>query len=166
MLLAIHDNATNHDNAFGDNLTVDLNTGMTSASGVGAIFHDVSMCQTQVEGCTDPMANNYDPYATQNDETDCDWSLNGMTEYNVDQDGFSQGVDYNFGAVDAANENDGIVGSDFDNAQLLFDEGALNPNGHVIDNLADVMEWIDMDEARDAQELADTISDMTSSLRC
>jgi len=157
---AIHDNATNHDNAFGDNLTVDLNTGMTSASGIGAIFHDVSMCQTQVEGCTDAMAHNYDPYATQNDDTACDWSLNGMTEYNVDHDGFSEGVDYNFGAVDAANENDGIVGSDFDNAQLLFDEGALNPNGHVIDNLADVMEWIDMDEERDAQELADTISDM------
>jgi len=157
---AIHDNAFNHDNPFGENNTIDLNSGATSPSGAGAIFHDQSYCQTQLEGCTDPMANNYDPYATQNDETDCDWSLNGMTEYNVDHDGFSEGVDYNFGAVDAANENDGIVGSDFDNAQLLFDEGALNPNGHVIDNLADVMEWIDMDEERDAQELADTITDM------
>jgi hypothetical protein len=157
---AIHDNATNFGNPFGDNHTVDLNTGLTSASGVGAIFHDVSMCQTQVEGCTDAMAMNYDPMATQNDATDCDWSLNGMQEYNVDQDGNILSIDYEFGAVDAANENDGIVGSDFGNAQLLFDEGYLDVEAHVIDNLADVMEWIDMDEARDAVELADTISDM------
>jgi hypothetical protein len=140
---SIHDNATNHDNVFGDNLTVDLNTGMTSPSGVGAIFHDVSMCQTQVEGCTDAMAINYDPMATQNDATDCDWTLNGMQEYNVDQDGWNMGTDYNFGAVDPENENAGIFGSDFDNAQLLFYEGALNPDAHVIDNLADVMQWID-----------------------
>jgi hypothetical protein len=156
----IHDNATNHDNPFGDNLTVDLNSGLTSPSGAGAIFHDISMCQTQVEGCTDPMAHNYDPLATQNDDTDCDWSLNGMVEYDVDHDGNVLGSDYDFGSVDPANENDGIVGSDFDHAQLLFEEGALDPTGHVIDNLADVMEWIEMDEARDAQELADTISDM------
>ena len=157
---AIHDNSNNHDNPFGENNTVDLNSGGASPSGSGAIFHDASYCQTQLEGCTDPMANNYDAYATQNDDTNCDWSLNGMQEYNVDQDGNILGIDYEFGSVDAANENDGIVGSDFDNAQLLFDEDALNPDAHVIDNLADVMQWIDMDEERDAVELADTISDM------
>jgi len=157
---AVHDNANNFGDVFVENYTVDLNTGMTTASGSAAIFHDVSVCQSQLEGCTDPMANNYDAFATQNDATICDWSLNGMTEYNVDQNGNILSIDYNFGAVDAANENDGIVGSDFDNANVLFDEGYLDVEAHVIDNLADVMEWIDMDEARDAVELADTISDM------
>ena len=155
-----HDNAENFGNAFVQNEGYNLNTGETFPSGIAANFHDQSYCQDQVEGCTDPMANNYDPQATQNGNTICDWSLNGMQEYNVDMHGNILGIDYEFGAVDPENVNDGIVGSDFDNAQVLFDEGYLDVEAHVIDNLADVMEWIDMDEARDAQELIDTITDM------
>jgi hypothetical protein len=105
------------------------------------------------------MAHNYDPYATQNDDTNCDWTLNGLTSYDVDADGFSLGVDFNFGAVDPNNQNDGILNSDFGNAQILFDEGYLNVEDHVIDNLASVMEWIDMDEIRDAEELSDSLTD-------
>jgi hypothetical protein len=159
-----HSDAENFGDAFMQNLGYNLNDGATtSASGIAATISEDGMCQDQVRGCTDPMANNYDPANTMNgsDNEDCDWTLNGMTVYNVDPvTGESLGTDYSFGAVDSSNENDGIVGSDFDHAQLLFDEGALNPDGHVIDNLADVMEWIEMDESRDAQELADTITDM------
>ena len=138
-----HDNAQNFGNLFGENRTYNLLTNQQSPSGIAANFSDDSYCQDQVEGCTDPMAHNYDPLATQNDATWCDWTLNGMTEYNVDQDGNNMGTDYNFGAVDLENVNDGILGSDFDNAQLLFDEGYLNVEDHVIDVLGDVMEWID-----------------------
>ncbi len=155
-----HDNALNFGDAFVENLGVDLLSGSTSSIDQAANIHDQSMCQTQVEGCTDAMANNYDAQATQNDKTICDWTLNGMTEYNVDADGIVLDIDYNFGAVDPNNENDGIVGSDFGNANILFDAGALNPAGHVIDNLATVMEWIDTDEIDDAQELSDTVHDM------
>jgi len=157
-----HDNATNFDDAFVENLTLNLNTGISSSSNTAALSHDQSMCQTQIEGCTDAMASNYDSQATQNDKTICDWTLNGMTEYNVDANGImdTDGVVYNFGAVASNNENDGLVDSDFDNAQLLFDEGYLTPSAHVIDNLADVMQWIDMDEERDFIELNDTIEDM------
>jgi len=155
-----HENAYNFGNAFGENMGYNLNTDEQFHTGTAANFSDDSYCQDQVEGCTDHMAINYDPLATQNDKTICDWSYNGMTEYNVDQDGYSMGVDYNFGAVDPENVNDGLLGSDFGNAQILFDEGYLNVEDHVIDVLGDVMEWIDMDEIRDAQELADTITDM------
>jgi heme-degrading monooxygenase HmoA len=155
-----HDNAENFGDAFGQNDGINLNTGATFPSGIAANIHDQSYCQTQVEGCTDPMALNYDALATQNDETICDWSLNGMTEYDVDEHGNVLGTDYNFGSVDPENVNDGIVGSDFDNANILFEAGALDVDAHVIDNLADVMEWIDADEIADANELADTINDM------
>ena len=57
------------------------------------------MCQDQVEGCTDAMASNYDPIATQNDATICDWSLNGMELYDVDVNGNILATDYNFGSV-------------------------------------------------------------------
>ena len=155
-----HENAENFGDAFAQNEGYNLNTHDQFPSGIAANFSDDSYCQDQVEGCTDAMANNYDPLATQNDNTICDWSYNGMTEYNVDQDGNNMGTDYNFGAVDPENVNDGLLGSDFANAQILFDEGYLDVEDHVIDVLGDVMEWIDMDEARDAVELADTISDM------
>jgi len=155
-----HENAENFGDAFAQNEGYNLNTHDQFPSGIAANFSDDSYCQDQVEGCTDHMANNYDPLATQNDNTICDWSYNGMTEYNVDQDGHNMGTDYNFGAVDPENVNDGLLGSDFGNAQILFDEGYLDVEDHVIDVLGDVMEWIDMDEIRDAQELADTITDM------
>ena len=139
-----HDNAQNFGNLFGENRTYNLLTNQQSPSGIAANFSDDSYCQDQVEGCTDAMAINYDPQATQNDYTICDWTLNGMTEYNVDEHGIVGATDYSFGAWDYANNaNDGIVGSDFDNANVLFWEGALNPDAHVIDNLANVMEWID-----------------------
>ena len=138
-----HDNAQNFGNLFGENRTYNLLTNQQSPSGIAANFSDDSYCQDQVEGCTDPMALNYDPLATQNDNTICDWTLNGMTEYNVDQDGNILGVDYNFGGVDPAAVNIGFVGSDFDNANVLYYEGYLDVDAHVIDNLADVMEWID-----------------------
>jgi hypothetical protein len=155
-----HDNATNFGDAFVDNHGINLNTGATFSSNAAANIHDQSYCQTQVEGCTDAMAINYDALATQNDETICDWSLNGMTEYNVDAHGNVLDIDYNFGVVDPSNENDGVVGSDFDNANILFQAGALDVTAHVVDNLADVMEWIDADEIADANELSDTITDM------
>ena len=151
-----HDNANNFGDAFVENVGVDLLTGSITPSGVAANIHNQDYCQTQVEGCTDAMAINYDALATQNDKTICDWSLNAMTEYNVDSDGNILETEYSFGAVDPINENDGIVGSDFENANILFQDGALDMNAHVIDNLADVMEWIDADEIADAQELADT----------
>ena len=147
----IHDNATNFGNPYLENYTINLNTGAETSVDIAAIYHDVDLCQTQLEGCTDPMALNYEPLATVNKETECDWSLNGMQEYDVDLNGNQIGeVDYNFGSVDPQNEDNGILNSDFDNAQILFDEGYLNPDAHVIDNLADVMQWIDMDEERDA----------------
>ena len=155
-----HDNAANFGDAFGQNLGLDLVTAATSPSGTAATTSDPDMCQDQVEGCTDPMASNYDPIATQNDATICDWSLNGMELYDVDENGNILATDYNFGAVDPDNQNDGILGSDFANANILFQEGALVVDAHVIENLATVMEWVDADEIADAQELADTITDM------
>ena len=156
----VHENATNYGNAFGENHSINLISQALSLSGVAANIHDQEYCQAQVEGCTDAMAMNYNPLNTQNDKTICDWTINGMIEYNVDVDGNVLETEYSFGAVDSDNVNDGIVGSDFDNAQLLFEEGYLTPTAHVIDNLADVMQWIDMDEERDAIELSDTINDM------
>jgi hypothetical protein len=155
-----HENATNFGAPFSENEGINLNTLELHLSGAAANIHDQAYCQDQVEGCTDAMAINYDALATQNDNTICDWTLNGMTEYNVDAHGNVLDIDYNFGAVDPNNVNDGIVGSDFDNANILFDASVLDINAHVIDNLADVMEWIDADEIADANELSDTITDM------
>ena len=156
-----HSDAENFGDAFMQNLGYDLNDGATTSNiGIAATISEDGMCQDQVRGCTDPMANNYDAANTMNgsDNEDCDWTLNGMTVYDVDEvTGESLGTDYSFGHVSPQNENDGIVDSDFDHAQLLFEEGALVPDEHVIDNLANVMEWIEMDEDRDAVELQDTI---------
>jgi hypothetical protein len=155
-----HDNAENFGDAFVQNLGLNLNTGATFASGTAANISDDSMCQDQVEGCTDAMAINYDPQATQNDNTICNWTLNGMQAYDVDGNGTILDIDYTFGSVEPENVNDGIVGSDFENANILFDAGVLDVTAHVVKNLADVMEWIDADEIADAAELADTIHDM------
>jgi len=155
-----HDNAANFGDAFGQNLGLDLVTGATSPSGTAATTSDPDMCQDQVEGCTDPMASNYDPIATQNDATICDWSLNGMELYDVDENGNILATDYNFGAVDPDNQNDGILGSDFANANILFQEGALVVDAHVIENLATVMQWIDADEIADSTLLSNTMIQM------
>ncbi len=152
-----HNDAENLNNVFGQNQSINLSTGDLSPSGVAANFSDDSYCQTQVDGCMDPMAINYDPLATQN-TIDCDWSLNGMELYDVDENGNILATDYNFGAVAPENENDGILGSDFDNANILFQDGSLDPDAHVIANLASVMEWIDADEIADSLELDSTIT--------
>ena len=144
-----HENATNFGNAFGENLGYNLNTDQEFPSGAAANVHNNDMCQSQIEGCTDPMALNYDPLATQNDNTVCDWTLNGMAVYDVDVHGNILDTVYNFGAVAPDNVNDGILNSDFVRAQQVFDEGGLDPHDHVIDNLASLMEWVDMDEDRD-----------------
>ena len=159
-----HDNAENFGDAFGQNTGINLITGATFSSGIAANISDDSYCQDQVEGCTDAMAINYDSQATQNDMSICDWTLNGMTLYDVDEDGKVLATDYSFGSVNSDNVDNGIVGSDFENANILFDAGALNVSAHVIENLSTVMEWIDADEIADAQELADTLTATTNRL--
>jgi len=144
-----HENAENYGDPFIQNLGYNLNTDQQFPSGAAANVSNNSMCQSQIEGCTDPMAINYDPLNTQNDNTICDWTLNGMAVYDVDVHGNILDTVYNFGAVAPDNVNDGILNSDFERAQQVFDEGGLDPQEHVIDNLASLMEWVDMDEDRD-----------------
>ena len=174
---SIHDNAENFGDAFGQNYTVDLTTGGSSASGVGAIFHDVSLCQTQVPGCTYPYAGNYDDQATEDDGS-CDWSTYALKT--VDPvTGEVISVDYSFGG-DNDDSNNEWVGSDFEYANDLYQGGAMG-TGHVVtdliaaydtytaqykadsaflaDTLADVAAWFAADEAADAQELADSLAD-------
>jgi hypothetical protein len=153
-------NATNYGAPYSENLTLDLNTGQNGPSDSPAIFNDPSMCQTDLEGCTDPMAINYNPRATMNSTGACDWSLNGMKVYDVDENGDALETTFNFGAVAAENENDGFLNgsSDFDNAQTVYLDGGLDPSAHVINNLASLMVWVDADEAADDALLAETIS--------
>ena len=88
-------------------------------------------------------------------------------------------VDYNFGA-DNDDSNNEWIGSDFEYANKFYQEGAMG-TGHVVtdliasyevyinqfktdsaflaDTLADVAEWFAADEAADAQELADSLTD-------
>ena len=174
---SIHDNAENFGDAFGQNYTVDLTTGGSSASGAGANFHDVSLCQTQVPGCTYPYAGNYDDQATEDDGS-CDWSSYALKT--VDPvTGEVISVDYSFGGDDDDSNNE-WVGSDFEYANDLYQGGAMG-TGHVVtdliaaydtytaqykadstflaDTLADVAAWFAADEAADAQELADSLAD-------
>ena len=174
---SIHDNAENFGDAFGQNYTVDLTTGGSSASGAGAIFHDVTLCQTQVPGCTYPYAGNYDDQATEDDGS-CDWSSYALKT--VDPvTGVVISVDYSFGGDDDDSNNE-WVGSDFEYANELYQGGAMG-TGHVVtdliaaydtytaqykadstflaDTLADVAAWFAADEAADAQELADSLAD-------
>jgi hypothetical protein len=151
---AIHDNANNFGDAFGENVTVDLNTGMTSPSGAGANFHDVSMCQTQVPGCTYPYAGNYDDKATE-DNGSCDWS--SYAHYDVDAvTGVIGDVNYTFGGDDDASNNE-WVGSDFDFANDLYQDGHM-ATGHIVTDLAAVYEaFEDTVYAADAL-LAETVA--------
>lgn len=176
----IHDNANNFGNPFGENVTVDLNTGMTSASGVCANFHDVAMCQTQVPGCTYPYAANYDDMATEDDGS-CDWSA--YTYYDFDAvTGVVGDVNYSFGGDDDDSNNE-WVGSDFNYANDLYQDGDMG-TGHIVTDLIaayeafeDTVEHFDAllaytldsaatafaaDEAADAAELAQTIADWTA----
>ena len=171
---AIHDNSENFGDAFGQNYTIDLTTGVASASGVGAIFHDVDVCQSQVPGCTYPYASNYDSQSTEDDGS-CDWSayshhsFDGVT-------GVNTGTLYSFGGDDDDSNNE-WVGSDFEYANDLYQDARMG-TGHIVtdliasydayterrkadstflsDTLLDVAAWFAADEAADAQELADT----------
>jgi hypothetical protein len=80
-----HNSANNKDDVFVENLLYDLNSGVTTGpSGVAANFHDQSMCQTQIEGCMQYMATNYDVQATFNLDTECNFNLDGLEVYDID----------------------------------------------------------------------------------
>ena len=153
-------NANNYGNAYGENVVFNINTELFDGpSGVCAEFNAQELCQDELEGCTDPMALNYNPKATVNKETICNWSFTPdgedptMAAYEVDSDGNITDVNYNFGGVDPSNVNDGFVGSDFHYAQKFTAEGpdqVFSPTDHVIDALAQVLEWIEVDEHDDS----------------
>jgi len=174
---AIHDNSENFGDAFGQNYTIDLTTGVESPSGVGAIFHDVDVCQSQVPGCTYPYAHNYDSQATEDDGS-CDWSAYSHHSFDA-VTGENTGTLYSFGGDDDDSNNE-WVGSDFEYANDLYQDARMG-TGHVVtdliasydayterrkadstflsDTLLDVAAWFAADEAADAQELADSLSD-------
>ena len=162
-------NANNYGNPFGENLLYNVMSGLTDLpSNVAADFHAADICQTELEGCTDPMALNYNPLATVNKETICNWTFtpNGnepnLAAYDVDSDGNITNVNYSFGGVDPENVNDGFVGSDFYLAQEFTAEGpnqVFSPTDHVVDALAQVFEWIEDDKEADDALLAQTIAD-------
>lgn len=177
---SIHDNATNYGNPFGENMTMDLNTGLLSNSGIAANFNDLSMCQTQVPGCTYPYASNYDSEATEDDGS-CDWS--SYTYYDFDATtGVEGDVMYTFGGDDDDSNNE-WVGSDFNHANDLYQDGAM-ATGHIVTDLIaayesfeDTVEHFDAllaytldsaavafaaDEAADEALLAQTIADWTA----
>jgi hypothetical protein len=173
----IHDNSENFGDAFGQNYNINLNTGSESPSGVGAIFHDVDVCQTQVPGCTYPYAANYSSDATEDDGS-CDWSAYSHYAYS-DVTGVVGQTLYSFGGDDNDSNND-WVGSDFEYANDLYQDARMG-TGHIVtdlissydayterrkadstflsDTLIDVAAWFAADEAADAQELADTMND-------
>jgi len=174
---AIHDNSENFGDAFGQNYTIDLTTGVESASGVAAIFNDVDVCQSQVPGCTYPYAQNYDSQATEDDGS-CDWSA--YSHHSFDPvTGENTGTLYSFGGDDDDSNNE-WVGSDFEYANDLYQDARMG-TGHIVtdliasydayterrkadstflaDTLIDVAAWFAADEAADAQELADSLSD-------
>ena len=174
---AIHDNSENFGDAFGQNYSIDLTTGVESASGVGAIFNDVDVCQSQVPGCTYPYASNYDSQSTEDDGS-CDWSAYSHHSFDV-VTGENTGTLYSFGGDDDDSNNE-WVGSDFEYADDLYQDARMG-TGHIVtdliasydayterrkadstflsDTLIDVAAWFAADEAADAQELADSLSD-------
>jgi hypothetical protein len=174
---AIHDNSENFGDAFGQNYTIDLTTGVESASGVGAIFNDVDVCQSQVPGCTYPYAHNYDSQATEDDGS-CDWSAYSHHSFDA-VTGENTGTLYSFGGDDNDSNNE-WVGSDFEYANDLYQDARMG-TGHIVtdliasydayterrkadstflsDTLLDVAAWFAADEAADASELADSLSD-------
>ena len=174
---AIHDNSENFGDAFGQNYTIDLTTGVESPSGVGAIFHDVDVCQSEVPGCTYPYAHNYDDAATEDDGS-CDWSAYSYHTFDA-VTGENTGTLYSFGGDDDDSNNE-WVGSYFEYANDLYQDARMG-TGHIVtdliasydayterrkadstflsDTLNDVADWFAADEAADAQELADSLSD-------
>ncbi|PDH48297.1 MAG: hypothetical protein CND86_02730 [Bacteroidetes bacterium MED-G21] len=174
---AIHDNSENFGDAFGQNYTIDLTTGVESPSGVGAIFHDVDVCQSEVPGCTYPYAHNYDDAATEDDGS-CDWSAYSYHTFDA-VTGENTGTLYSFGGDDDDSNNE-WVGSYFEYANDLYQDARMG-TGHIVtdliasydayterrkadstflsDTLNDVADWFAADEAADALELADSLSD-------
>jgi hypothetical protein len=141
-------NATNYGAPYSENLTLDLNTGQTAASDSPAIFNDPSMCQTDLPGCTEELAVNYNSSATIQYPGDCVWIFSGLESESG----------YSFGEVSAVNENDGLSGSSFANSSILEEVDAIRPLDHVVNNVATILQWIDSDEAADDALLAETIS--------
>jgi len=174
---AIHDNSENFGDAFGQNYTIDLTTGVESPSGAGAIFNDVDVCQSQVPGCTYPYASNYDSQSTEDDGS-CDWSAYSHHTFDAVTGVVGETL-YSFGGDDDDSNNE-WVGSDFEYADDLYQDARMG-TGHIVtdliasydayterrkadstflsDTLIDVAAWFAADEAADAQELADSLSD-------
>jgi len=178
---AIHDNSDNFGDPFGGddhpNYTVDLTTGATSASGTGAIFHDINNCQSQVPGCTYPYAGNYDDKSTEDDGS-CDWSYYQHYEFDG-VTGVIGNINYTFGGDDDESNNQ-WVGSDFVYADEVYQDGQMG-TGHIVtdliasydaytslfkadstylsDTLIAVAAWFAADEAADEALLAQTIAD-------
>jgi hypothetical protein len=162
-------NANNYGNAFGENVVFNINTELFEGpSGVCAEFNAHELCQDELEGCTEPMALNYNPKATVNKETICNFTFtpNGneptLVAYDVDSNGdiIESDDNYNFGGVDPSNINDGFVDSDFDWAQEFTAEGenqVFSPTDHVIDAFANVLEWIEDTKTADSTLLVETI---------
>jgi hypothetical protein len=172
---AIHDNSENFGDAFGQNYTIDLTTGVESASGVGAIFHDVDVCQSQVPGCTYPYASNYDSQSTEDDGS-CDWSA--YSHHSFDSvTGENTGTLYSFGGDDNDSNNEWVE-SDFEYANDLYQDARIG-TGHIVtdliasydayterrqadstflsDTLIDVAEWFAADEEADSILLSFTL---------
>mgnify|MGYP002818188808 CR=1 FL=1 len=141
-----HISATNFGDAFGENVGYDLITGAQELTGIAANISDDSMCQAQVEGCTDPMAMNYDSQATENTNTVCDWTIGGMMLYDVDENG-----------VMIESEDNYVYAEHFANYSILMADGSIDEDAHLAVNLASVMEWIDADELADEALLQNTI---------
>ena len=141
-----HISATNFGDAFGENVGYDLITGAQEPTGIAANISDDSMCQAQVEGCTDPMAMNYDSQATENTNTVCDWTIGGMMVYDVDENG-----------VMIESEDNYVYAEHFANYSILIADGSIDEDAHLAVNLASVMEWIDADELDDEALLQNTI---------
>ena len=129
---AIHDNSENFGDAFGQNYTIDLTTGVESPSGVGAIFHDVDVCQSQVPGCTYPYAHNYDSQATEDDGS-CDWSAYSHHSFDA-VTGENTGTLYSFFGGDDDDSNNEWVGSDFEYANDLYQDARMG-TGHIVTDL-------------------------------
>ena len=174
---AIHDNSNNFGDAFVENYTIDLTTGVESPSGAAAIFNDIDNCQSQVPGCTYPYASNYDSQSTEDDGS-CDWSAYSHHSFDA-VTGENTGTLYSFGGDDDDSNNE-WVGSDFEYANDLYQDARMG-TGHIVtdliasydayterrkadstflaDTLIAVADWFAADEAADAQELADTMAD-------
>jgi len=154
----IHDNSENFGDAFGQNYTIDLNSGATSPSGVGANFHDVNVCQSQVPGCTYPYAHNYDSQATEDDGS-CDWSAYSHHTFDA-VTGVNTGTLYSFGGDDDDSNNE-WVGSDFEYANDLYQDARMG-TGHIVTDLIASYDAYTERRKADSTFLSDTLIDVAA----